>query len=102
MNISETYNEDCRNTMYVMSSCDWCKKNRRLEWGIYVHYLTSRLENNVCRLCVWMFPLEVSNRLPDFYETWYNISVITYQLRIIRFPVTSNKNISEAHNTDTC
>ena len=35
-------------------------------------------------------------RLPDCYETWYIISVITYQLLIIRFPVTSSKNMSEA------
>jgi len=72
-----------------MSNCDCGKENRRPWWGIYVYYITSRLEN-VCRLCVWMVPLEVLKRLIDFYETWHNISVITYQLRIIIFPVTSN------------
>jgi len=38
--------------------------------------------------------------MPVFYEIWYNISVITYQLRIITFHVTSNKNISEARKSD--
>jgi hypothetical protein len=82
--------------MYGMSNCDCGKENRRPECVIYVHYLRSRLENNVCSVCVWVVRLGGLERLPDCYETWYIISVITYQLRIIRFPVTSSKNMSEA------
>jgi hypothetical protein len=70
--------------MYGMSNCDCGKENRRPECVIYVHYLRSRLENNVCSVCVCLGgPTGSLERLSDCYETWDIITVITYQLRII-------------------